>query len=38
MMLSLESALGTVFKISGIFWAVVLVVLFFGVGMLSKRR
>ena len=38
MMLSLESTLGTVFKIYGIFWAVVLVVLFFGVGMLSKRR
>lgn len=38
MMLSLESTLGTVFKFYGAFWAIVLVVLFFGVGMLSKRR
>ena len=38
MMLTLESALGTVFKIYGMFWAVALIVLFFGVGMLSKRR
>jgi UPF0716 family protein affecting phage T7 exclusion len=38
MTLSLESTLGTVFKIYGIFWAIVLVVLFFAVGMLSKRR
>jgi hypothetical protein len=38
MMLTLESALGTVFKIYGAFWAVALIVLFFGVGRLSKRR
>lgn len=38
MMLSLGSTLGTVFKIYGAFWALVLVVLFFGVGVLSKRR
>jgi UPF0716 family protein affecting phage T7 exclusion len=38
MMLSLESSLATVFKIYGTFWALALVVLFFGVGMLSKRR
>ena len=38
MMLTLETALATVFKIYGAFWAVALIVLFFGVGMLSKRR
>ncbi len=38
MTLSLESTLGTVFKFYGIFWAIVVVVLFFAVGMLSKRR
>ena len=38
MTLSLESALATVFKIYGMFWALALIVLFFGVGMLSKRR
>jgi hypothetical protein len=38
MILTLESALGTVFKFYGVFWAVALIALFFGVGMLSKRR
>jgi len=38
MTLTLESALGTVFKIYGAFWALALIVLFVGVGMLSKRR
>jgi hypothetical protein len=38
MMLTMESSLATVFKIFAGFWAIVLVVLFFGVGMLSKRR
>jgi hypothetical protein len=34
----MESALGTVFKIYGAFWVAVLIVLYFGVGILSKRR
>ena len=38
MMLSLGTTLATVFKIYGAFWALVLVVLFFSVGALSKRR
>jgi len=35
---TLESVLGTVFKIYGAFWAVALIVLYFGIGMLLKRR
>ena len=38
MPLSLETTLATVFKIYGVFWVVVLVALFFGVGVLSRRR
>jgi hypothetical protein len=38
MMLTMESSLAAVFKIFAAFWAIVLVVLFFGVGMLSRRR
>ena len=38
MMLTLETSLATVFKIYGAFWTLALVVLFFAVGMLSKRR
>ena len=38
MMLTMETSLAAVFKIFASFWAIVLVVLFFGVGLLTKRR
>ena len=38
MMLSLETTLRSVFMIYAGFWVVVLVALFVGVGLLSRRR
>lgn len=38
MLLSLTSTLRTVFTIYGAFWIVLLIVLFVGVGFLSRRR
>jgi len=37
MILSFETALRTVFSVYAVFWTVVLVVLFLGVGFLMKR-